>query len=79
LSRYSELSERTYRRHYSQPFVFVEANRHLIDGSMSERTEVIAATDCSFIPKSGKLLLAILAPMLGEMLALVVTWILSLS
>jgi hypothetical protein len=54
LSRYSELSERTYRRHYSQPFAFVEVNRHLIEGSMSEHTEVIAATDCSFIPKSGK-------------------------
>jgi Transposase DDE domain len=54
LSRYSELSEKTYRRHYSQPFAFVEANRHLIDGSVPESTEVIAATDCSFIPKSGK-------------------------
>jgi hypothetical protein len=54
LSRYSELSEKTYRRQYSQPFAFVEANRHLIDRSVSEISEVIAATDCSFIAKSGK-------------------------
>jgi Transposase DDE domain len=54
LSRYSELSEKTYRRQYSQPFGFTAFNRHMIDEAVGETAEVIAATDCSFIPKSGK-------------------------
>jgi hypothetical protein len=54
LSRYIELSEKTYRRHYSQPFGFTEFNRHMIDETVSATAEVIGATDCSFIPKSGK-------------------------
>ncbi len=54
LSRYSELSEKTYRRQYSQPFDFVRLNAQIIAAALSPGTEMIGAMDCSFIPKSGK-------------------------
>lgn len=54
LSRYSELSEKTYRRHYSQRFNFVELNAQLIHQAIARNTTTIGAMDCSFIPKSGK-------------------------
>jgi hypothetical protein len=54
LSRYSDLSERTYRRQYSQSFAFVEFNQHLIAQAIGTRADIIAAIDCSFVPKSGK-------------------------
>ena len=54
LSRYSDLNEKTYRRHYAQPLPFSELNQQLIaQGSLSEH-ERIATIDCTFIPKSGK-------------------------
>ncbi len=55
LSRYSEYSERTYRRHYAQAFPFVELNGLMIpDGSVKPRIQ-LGSMDCSFIGKSGKL------------------------
>jgi len=54
LSRYSDLSERTYRRHYSQSFGFVQFNHHTIALAIPATATAIAAIDCSFVPKSGK-------------------------
>jgi hypothetical protein len=54
LSRYSNLSERTYRRHYCQSFAFVQFNQHTIALAIPAPAEAIAAMDCSFLPKSGK-------------------------
>lgn len=55
LSRYSELSEKTYRRHYSQVFNFVRFNSGLIGEAIPEGVTQIGAMDCSFIAKSGKM------------------------
>jgi hypothetical protein len=54
LSRYSEWSEKTYRRHYSQPFNFMGLNAQLIEAAIASHVTQIGAMDCSFIPKSGK-------------------------
>jgi hypothetical protein len=54
LSRYSELSERTYRRQYEQPFGFMGVNRCLIEAAIDAMRFQVAAIDASFIPKSGK-------------------------
>lgn len=54
LSRYSQLSERTYRRQFSQPFDFLHFNQILIKQAMQNSPRKIVAIDCSFIPKSGK-------------------------
>lgn len=54
LSRYSSLSERTYRRHYGQSFTFVQLNQHTIAQAIGATADSIAAIDCSFVPKSGK-------------------------
>lgn len=54
LSRYSDLSERTYRRHYCQPFAFVQFNQQTIELAIPATADSVAAIDCSFVPKSGK-------------------------
>jgi DDE superfamily endonuclease len=54
LSRYSSLSEKSYRRNYSQAFAFRSLNAHLIDEATSPSECVIGSMDCSFIGKSGK-------------------------
>jgi len=54
LSRYSELSERTYRRHYHQPFAFMGLNAGLIAQAIPASAVQIGVMDCSFIRKSGK-------------------------
>jgi hypothetical protein len=54
LSRYSELNEKTYRRHYAQAFAFTELQGALIAQASSQKHKRIAAVDCTFIPKSGK-------------------------
>ena len=54
LGRYSELSERTYRRQYQRSFNFIKFNQQLIEKAIEPKAEVILAVDCSFIPKSGK-------------------------
>jgi hypothetical protein len=54
LSRYSHLSERTYRRQYQRSFNFMKFNQQLIEPAIKPEAEVILAVDCSFIAKSGK-------------------------
>lgn len=54
LSRYSELSERTYRRQYSQEFCFIGLNAQLIEAAIASDATCIGGMDCSFIAKSGK-------------------------
>ena len=54
LGRYSQLSERTYRRQYQRSFNFMKFNQQLIEGAIEPESSVILAVDCSFIPKSGK-------------------------
>ena len=54
LSRYSELSERTYRRQFEQSFAFMSFNRCLIEAAIATARFQVAAIDASFIPKSGK-------------------------
>ena len=54
LSRYSDLNEKTYRRHYAQPFPFTALHQQLISQGSSSEHERIAAIDCTFLPKSGR-------------------------
>jgi len=54
LSRYSPLSERTYRRQFEQEVDFALLNRTLIEQSIEPTHRLLAVMDCSFIHKSGK-------------------------
>jgi len=54
LSRFSEVSEETYSRHYAKSFDFIAFNREVIHEAFGEDSERIIAYDPSFIPKSGK-------------------------
>jgi hypothetical protein len=54
LSRYSKLSERTYRRHFAQPYGFVSLNEAIIDEAIAPHHFQVAVVDASFVPKSGK-------------------------
>ncbi len=54
LSRYSELSERTYCRQFEQSLDFMSLNHCLIETAIASERFQVAAIDASFIPKSGK-------------------------
>jgi len=54
LSRYSELSKKTYARQFRQSFDFAEFNKCLIADLVPPTHEKIGVMDCSYIPKSGK-------------------------
>jgi len=54
LSRYSELSEKTYSRQFRHTFDFTDFNKRLIEETMPSGHEKIGVMDCSYIPKSGK-------------------------
>ena len=54
LSRYSEISERTYRRQFSRSYNFMKGNAEIIKKAILPTSRQIIATDCSFIKKSGK-------------------------
>ncbi|UBF28701.1 hypothetical protein K9N68_13130 [Kovacikia minuta CCNUW1] len=54
LSRYSELSEKTYRRQSHPAFCFMSLNAQLIEAAIPDGATCIGGMDCSFIPKSGK-------------------------
>ena len=54
LSRFSDYSERTYRSQYQRSFNFIQFNQQLIHEVIPDSKEVIAAIDCSFIPKAGQ-------------------------
>lgn len=54
LSRYSQLSEKTYSHQFRQPFDFVTFNHALIEEVVPPEREKIGVIDCSYLPKSGK-------------------------
>lgn len=54
LSRYSDYHEKTFSRWYRREFDFVEFNRLSLQSLNAAEPTLIAATDCSFVPKSGK-------------------------
>ncbi len=54
LSRYSALTERSYRRQYDEGFEFMTVNRCLISRAIAPERFQVSAIDCSFVPKSGK-------------------------
>ncbi|MEH2086015.1 hypothetical protein [Nostoc sp.] len=54
MSRYSQQTERTYRRQFKKQFDFAQFNAELIKAATSENHSMIAVMDCSFIAKSGK-------------------------
>ncbi|MDR5900496.1 hypothetical protein QC823_16185, partial [Halomonas vilamensis] len=55
LSRYSDYHEKTFSRWYRRDFDFTEFNRlSLRPLNEDAAVTLIAATDCSFIPKSGR-------------------------
>src|SRR5919197_3212832 len=54
LSRYSKLSERTYRRQFHKGFHFVQFNKGAIEKVIPPAATQIFAQDASFLKKSGK-------------------------
>jgi hypothetical protein len=54
LSRYSDLSEKTYRRQFNSGLGLEVLNQALIEQISSPEREQIAVVDCTFIEKSGK-------------------------
>jgi hypothetical protein len=54
LSRYSTISERTYRRNFKKRFNFTEFNQHTIEQVVPATARQMFAQDASFISKSGK-------------------------
>ncbi len=54
LSRYSDLSEKTYSRQFGKAFDAITFNRKLINEAIGTESERILAFDPCFIPKAGK-------------------------
>ena len=54
LSRYSDLSERTYRRHFQRGFGVEPLNQDLVASVRREESAQIAVVDCTFVEKSGR-------------------------
>ena len=54
LSRYSCLSEKTYRRHFLKSFNFSQFNQYFLKEALNPEHTIIAVIDCSFLRKSGK-------------------------
>jgi len=54
LSRYSDLSEKTYSRQFGKAFDAIAFNRQLINKAIGTESERIVAFDPCFIPKAGK-------------------------
>tara|TARA_B100000949_G_scaffold231099_1_gene242716 strand:- start:21 stop:1217 length:1197 start_codon:yes stop_codon:yes gene_type:complete len=54
LSRYSEVSARTYARQFDQPFDFIGLNRALIDQVLLPHRPRLVVFDPCFIPKAGR-------------------------
>lgn len=54
LSRYSDLSEKTYARQFGQAFDFADFNERLIEEIVPAHHEKIGAMDCSYLTKSGR-------------------------
>jgi len=54
MSRYSDLSEKTYSRQFRNSFDFADFNERLIEEIVPSHHEKIGAMDCTYIAKSGK-------------------------
>ena len=54
MARYSDWSERTYRRHFAQSYAFIRLNQGLIDKAIVPTHFQVGVIDASFVPKSGK-------------------------
>lgn len=54
LSRYSPLSEKTYRRRFKRSFAFTRFNLEVVKAAMADNQAMIGVMDCSFIAKSGR-------------------------
>ncbi len=54
LSRYSSLTEKTYRRHFEAGLGLESINQSLITQVSQPESEQIVVVDCSFIEKSGR-------------------------
>lgn len=54
LSRYSSVSERTYRRHFQKGFGAEWLNQALIEQVRCQQSVQIAVIDCTFLEKSGR-------------------------
>jgi hypothetical protein len=54
LSRYSCLSEKTYRRHFLKSFNFPQFNQYFLELALNPKHRVLAVIDGSFLIKSGK-------------------------
>jgi len=54
LSRYSCLSEKTYRRHFLKSFNFPQFTQYFLKKFLNPEHTIIAVIDCSFLRKSGK-------------------------
>lgn len=54
LSRYSNLSEKTYRRQFEKDFDFLGLNLSVIESATEPEQHLISVMDSSFIHKSGK-------------------------
>jgi hypothetical protein len=52
MKRQGTYSEKSYRLHFEKPFAHFAFNKHLVEAYCSGHK--IIATDCSYIPKSGK-------------------------
>jgi hypothetical protein len=51
LSRYSSLSEKTYRRHFLKHFNFPQFNQYFLKRALNSEQIIIAVMDCSFLKK----------------------------
>ena len=51
LSRYSYLSEKTYRRHFLKSFNFPQFNQYFMKEALNREPTVIAVIDCFFFKK----------------------------
>lgn len=54
LSRYSNLNEKTYRRHFEAEFCFAQFNVELVEAVRLPEHQLMAVMDCTFVAKSGK-------------------------
>ena len=54
LSRYSQISERTYRRQFAKEFDFPGFNGALVEAVAAPAHRLLGVMDASFVPKSGK-------------------------
>jgi hypothetical protein len=54
LSRYSNLNEKTYRRHFEEEFGFTQFNIALVELVRSLDHRLLLVMDCTFLSKSGK-------------------------